>query len=299
MRVEVNHGFTLHHKAHAVEVTTAEPDPPSIHRGRARADPSPRHVDLVKILECAIEILQLMAQRCLRMRDRADQNRLRGFTLIELLVVIAIISILASMLLPALSKAKQKAQKTKCTSNLHNLGLAMLMYADDNDGYIPRGNDPIWWQVLTPTLGGRRRTDYAKVQVYTCPSYPDKRQVIGYVVNAWTFSSPKDNVGTEQVGLNRMNKLQQPSDTIYLADNENGSWRPIITALAALGSVELNDVWSPSHLPFAAGRKTLNPERRVARGRHANGPNLMFYDGHAAWKRADLITVDDWREQRH
>ena len=219
--------------------------------------------------------------------------------MIELLVVIAIIAILAGMLLPALGKAKGAAQKTKCASNLHNMGLAMLMYADDNNGYIPRGNDPIWWQVLTPTLGGRTRSDFGKVQVYTCPAYPDKRQLIGFVVNAWTFSSPKDKVGSEQIGLTRMNRLQQPTETIYFADNENGSWRPVITSLGSPGSIERNDVWSPQHLPYASGGKTLNAERRVARARHGRGPNLMFYDGHAGWKKAEQITVDDWREQRY
>ena len=233
------------------------------------------------------------------MQVRTKSHRIRGFTLIELLVVIAIIGILAGMLLPALSRAKEKAKKTKCTSNLHQMALAMLMYADDNDGFIPRGNYPLWWQVLTPTLGGRTGKDYGRVQIYTCPSYPNKKQLICYVDNAWTFSSARDKVGFEVTGLTRLNRFQQPADSIYFADNENGSWRPVITALGANGSLELNDVWSPSHLPYNSAGKLVNGERRVARARHGSGPNLMFFDGHAGWKKAEQIIVDDWREQRY
>jgi prepilin-type N-terminal cleavage/methylation domain-containing protein/prepilin-type processing-associated H-X9-DG protein len=79
-----------------------------------------------------------------------EMNSRRGFTLIELLVVIAIIAILAAMLLPALSAAKQRAWTSSCNSNLHQIGLAMRMFADENGEFFPESGGSIYWNATDP-----------------------------------------------------------------------------------------------------------------------------------------------------
>ena len=83
------------------------------------------------------------------MKDKTNKQstvrRAKAFTLIELLVVIAIIAILAALLLPALSSAKQRGQTIKCVSNLHQIGVAMGMYADENNYLYPESGGSIPW----------------------------------------------------------------------------------------------------------------------------------------------------------
>ena len=233
-----------------------------------------------------------------------------GFTLIELLVVIAIIAILASMLLPALAKAKDKARATLCMNNLKQVGLGMLMHADENDDMIPRGNDKRWWFVFMPYMpeGGTER-DFRNIKIFMCPNYPlpkrtpNRRQVITYVVNAWKFRSARDNTGYEHIGFSKITDFTQPSNSAYLLDNEDGIEnpgvnRPIVTGFQD-ARTDLNDVWQPSHLPYGANGTRLSSDRRIAAKRHsAKGSNILFLDGHAGFRDAKLIDIELFREKK-
>lgn len=237
--------------------------------------------------------------------------------MIELLVVIAIIAILAGLLLPALAKAKQKGQSTICLNDLKQTGLAMLMFADENDDMIPRGsNSKHWWlefMSYVPKGGAERLSsgmlkNHRNIKIFMCPSYPipnntpNKSQVVTYVVNAWDYKSAITctSSANENIGLSKITNFNLPSDSAYLLDNEGGTDnqginRPIITSFQR---TDLNDVWLPSHLPYGSGGKRLSNDRRIAAKRHNDGSNILFIDGHAGFRKAKLIDVDLFREKR-
>ena len=238
---------------------------------------------------------------------RLAKRLANGFTLIELLVVIAIIAILAALLLPALAKAKQKGQSTVCLNDLKQVGLAMLMFADEHDDMIPRGtagNSPRWWLEFMPYVpeGGTEK-DYRNIRIFMCPSYPipkntpNKKQVVTYVVNAWDFHSTRDMNGYEQLGMSKITAFTQPADSAYLLDNENDTWRPIVTGFRD-PQTALNDVWRPSHLPYDSNGRRLSNDRRIAAARHRVGSNILYLDGHAGYRDAKQIKVDLFRQKK-
>ena len=233
----------------------------------------------------------------------------RGFTLIELLVVIAIIALLLSILMPALQKVKKQARAATCLSNLKQIGLAAELYAGDYDLFVPRGStgsNAIWFMQFLPYVGQRHNQgDYRNVKIYKCQSFPrsgsglndvpNSRQTVCYVINDWTFSSRTDESGTSVGRPTKLSVFKRRPYTIYMADNEDGFWRPIIENENSPEIIRC-DIFVRTHLPDSESTD-INDGRRIARRRHREGCNVLFLDWHSEYVSAEDMTIDMWRDK--
>jgi len=246
---------------------------------------------------------------------KRETKRLMAFTLIELLVVIAIIAILAAMLLPALARARSKAQRANCVSNLRQWGLSMHLYAGDNSDGIPRdgmdhtgvypGTDGAekdmhaWFNLLPPFVAEKTLAEYAsapggnmaaklpfpggKGKIWHCPSASmtadDVNTVVGHGAHGF-FSYDmnidlKKRTPTSNIEYPRMRKV---------SDFKN----PTATALL------FDCVFNPhSEIVNSSPQyNSVNPANRWRSyaSRHELGGVINFIDGHAKYFKIRYVT---------
>jgi prepilin-type N-terminal cleavage/methylation domain-containing protein/prepilin-type processing-associated H-X9-DG protein len=204
-------------------------------------------------------------------------TRKAGFTLIELLVVIAIIAILAAILFPVFARAREKARQTNCLNNVKSIVLGAKMYVSDYDeclfGHImgvssPAHNVTIYWH--------RQISPYIKnQQVFTCPSDSDHVMTpnldsndgyFGYGLNywqTWWYYRPK------------LAMFKKPAETIWFTD------------------CQYYVVYPSLYLHLYPTNSTYG-ENGIARlqGRHNEGDNVGFIDGHAKWMKTSELEGD-------
>jgi len=221
-----------------------------------------------------------------------EKSRAKGFTLIELLVVIAIISILAAILFPVFARARENARRASCMSNLKQMGIATMMYTQDYDERYPQSlfasaqippdgiswNDGYWYwpQMLYPY--------HKSTRVFYCPSsnesdltYPSIRN---YGANTTVISYPISATPTS------LSSIQTPASTYMIMDS--GAIRINAEYAKVLAS---NNYYLPG--AGSAGNPctttVTNAKSDCESGRHFEGVNVAFADGHVKWLKSTVL----------
>jgi prepilin-type N-terminal cleavage/methylation domain-containing protein/prepilin-type processing-associated H-X9-DG protein len=197
--------------------------------------------------------------------------RCGGFTLIELLVVIAIIAVLASLLLPALARARESARATKCLSQMRQLNLGALLYAGDNEDTFPRSQHSAfahgelpWGRAIAPALGSDV-TGWTNLLtgVYRCPT--DRRPAPwSYGLNVYYELGPDDDYAGKPQTWRQVSQVPNPAATILFAESAS----------------------SADHLMAHFWFMPQDTDDLAAQ-RHRGRANYTFVDGHA-----EALTLD-------